>query len=57
MLTKHFVLQKLFINKNISQKLNLRLKNTIICKTLTYASEIWTLTRQKAIEQFWKESV
>jgi hypothetical protein len=30
--------QKLFKNKNISKKLKLRLKNTIIDKTLIYAS-------------------
>ena len=34
--------QKLFINKNISKKLKLRLENTIIDKTLTCASETWT---------------
>jgi hypothetical protein len=33
----HFMLQKFFKNKNISEKLKLRLKNTIIDKTLTYA--------------------
>ena len=31
------MLQKFFINKNISKKLKLRLKNTIIDKILTYA--------------------
>jgi len=35
-----------FKNKNISKKLNLRLKNTIIDKMLTYASETWTLTKR-----------
>jgi len=35
----HFMLQKFFRNKNISKKPKLRLKNTIIDKTLTYASE------------------
>jgi hypothetical protein len=35
----HFVLQIFFLNKNISMKLKLRLKNTIIGKTLMYASE------------------
>jgi hypothetical protein len=39
------MLQKLFKNKNISRKLKLRLKNTIIDKTLTYASETWILTK------------
>jgi len=40
------MLQKSFKNKNISKKLNLRLKNTIIDKVLTYASETWTLTKR-----------
>ena len=31
----YFMLQNFFKNKNISQKLKLRLKNTIIDKTLT----------------------
>jgi len=39
MLQKNF-----FLNKGISKKLKLRLKNTIIGKTLTYTSETWTLT-------------
>jgi hypothetical protein len=30
----------------MSKKLKLRLKNTIIDKTLTYASESWTLTKR-----------
>ena len=34
-----------FGNKNISRKLKLRLKNTIIDKSLTYASETWILTK------------
>jgi hypothetical protein len=42
----YFMLQKFFKNKNISKKLKLRLKNTIIDKTLTYASETWTLTKR-----------
>jgi hypothetical protein len=33
-----------FLNKKISRKLKLKLKNTIIDKTLTYVSETWTLT-------------
>jgi len=33
-------------NKNISKKLKLRLKNTIIDKILTCASETWTLTER-----------
>ena len=32
-------------NKNVSKKLKLRLKNWIIDKVLTYASETWTLTK------------
>ena len=40
------MLQKFFKNKNTSKKLNLRLKNTIIDKVLTYASETWTLTKR-----------
>ena len=35
-----------FKNKNISKKLKLILKNTIIDKTLTYALEISTLTKR-----------
>ena len=38
--------QKLFGNKNISKKLKLGLKNTVIDKTLTYASETWILTKR-----------
>jgi len=38
--------QKFFRNKNISKKLKLRLKNTIIDKTLTYASKTWILTKR-----------
>ena len=34
----YFILQKFFRNKNISKNLKLRLRNTIIDKTLTYAS-------------------
>jgi len=37
--------QNFFKNKRISKKLKLRQKNTIIDKTLTYASETWTLTK------------
>jgi len=40
------MLQKLLKNKNISKKLKLRLKNTILDKTLTYASETWILTKR-----------
>jgi len=42
----YFMLQKFLKNKNTSKKLKLRLKNTIIDKTLTYASETWTLTKR-----------
>jgi hypothetical protein len=42
----YFMLQKNFKNKNVSKKLKLRLKNTIIDKTLTYTSETWTLTKR-----------
>ena len=45
MLTKHFILQKFFRNKNIPKKLKLRLKNIIIDKSLTHASETWILTK------------
>jgi hypothetical protein len=41
----YFMLQQFFKNKNISKKLKLRLKNTIIDKTLTGASETWTVTK------------
>jgi hypothetical protein len=34
-----------FTNKNISNELKLRLMNTTIDKTQTYASETWTLTK------------
>jgi hypothetical protein len=43
----YFMLQKFFKNKNISRKLKLRLKNTIIDKTLTYASVTWKLTKRE----------
>jgi len=42
----YFMLQKFFKNKNISKKSKLGLKNTIIDKVLTYASETWTLTKR-----------
>ena len=35
-----------FKNKNIQKTLKLRLKNTTIDKTLTYATETWTLTKR-----------
>jgi len=42
----YFILQKFFKNKTISKKLQLRLKNTTVDKTLTYASETWTPTKR-----------
>jgi len=42
----YFMLQKFFRNKNRSKKLKLGLNNTIIDKTLTYASETWILTKR-----------
>ena len=42
----YFRLKIFFKNKNISTELKLRLKNTIIDKTLIYASETWTLTKR-----------
>jgi len=41
------MLQKFFRNKNISKKLKLRLKNTIIDKTVTYTSGTWILTKRE----------
>ena len=40
------MLQKCFRNKNIPKQIKLRLQNTIIDKTLTYASEAWILTKR-----------
>jgi hypothetical protein len=40
----------MFKNKNVSKKLKLRLKNTIIDKVLTYASETWTLTKRDRMQ-------
>jgi hypothetical protein len=53
----YFRLQKLF--KNISKKLKLRLKNTIIDKVLTYASATWTLTKtdRKKLNIFERECI
>ena len=42
----YFKLKIFLKNKNISKKLKLRLKNTIIDKVLTHASETWTLTKR-----------
>ena len=51
------MLQKNFKNKNISNKLKLRLQNTIIDTTLTYVSENWTLTKRdgKQLKTFEKK--
>jgi trimethylamine:corrinoid methyltransferase-like protein len=46
MLQNIFYATKFFKYKNISKKLKLKLKNTVIDKTLTYASETWTLTKR-----------
>ena len=42
------MLQNFFKNKNISKKLKLILKHTIIDKTLTYALETSTLTKRES---------
>ena len=42
----YFMPQKVFGNKNISKKIKLRLKSTIIDKMLTCASETWILTER-----------
>jgi len=42
----YYMIQKFFKNKYISKKLKLKLKNTIIDKTLTSASETWILTNR-----------
>jgi len=54
MLTKHFMPQTFFSNKNISEKLKLRLKSTIIDQTLTCASETWILTKGDRKQTFLK---
>jgi len=55
MLTKHTLCYKRFFrNKNISKKLKQRLKNIIIYKTLTYASETWILTKRDRKQIFLK---
>jgi hypothetical protein len=40
------MLQTFFRNKSISKELKVRIKNTIIDKTLLYASETWILTHR-----------
>jgi len=42
----YFMQQKFFKNEDISKKVKLGLKNTTIDKTLTCASETWTLTER-----------
>jgi transcriptional antiterminator len=42
----YFTIQIFFKNKNISKKLKLIIKNTIIDKMLTYISETSTLTKR-----------
>jgi hypothetical protein len=44
-MNKTYFMLQFFRNKNVSKKLKLRQKNTIIDKTLTYASETWVLTK------------
>jgi hypothetical protein len=48
------MLQKFFRNKNISKKLKLTLKNTIIDKTLIYAPETWILRKRDTKQTFLK---
>ena len=45
----YFLLQKSFSNNNISKNLKLRQKNTLIDKTLTFASETWRDRKQTNI--------
>jgi endo-1,4-beta-mannosidase len=42
----YFVLQTFFVNKNLSKKPKVRIKNTIIDKTSTYASETCIITER-----------
>jgi len=49
MLTKHILCYKIFFKtKNVSKKLKLRLKHTIIKRTLTHTSETWTQTETES---------
>jgi hypothetical protein len=48
------MLQKFFRNKNVPKKLKLRLKDTIIDKILTYASETWILRKRDRKQTFLK---
>jgi hypothetical protein len=57
MLNKHTLCYQ--FKKSRHKKLKLILKNTVIHKTLTYASETSILTKRdrKQLEIFWKEGV
>jgi hypothetical protein len=46
MLKKRILTYKIILKIKTHKKLKLRLKNTIIDKTLTYASENWTLPKR-----------
>jgi hypothetical protein len=50
----YFMLQKFFKNKNVSKEPKLILKNTIIDKTVTHASETWMLTKRDRKQTFFK---
>jgi len=45
MLTKHILCYKNFLKIKTYKEIKIRLKNTKTDKTLTYASETWTLTK------------
>jgi hypothetical protein len=45
-LTKHTLCYNYFLNESISKKLKLILKNTLVDKTLTYASETCILAKR-----------
>jgi hypothetical protein len=49
----YFMLQKFFRNKSVSKKTKFK-TNTIIDKTLTYASETWILTKRDREQIFLK---
>jgi len=46
MLSKLILCYKIFLKLKTSKKLKLRVKNIVIDKTLTYASESWTLIKR-----------
>jgi len=55
MVTKYTLCYKIFLEIKIYlKKLKLRLKNTIIYKILTYASETWILTKRDRKQTFLK---